>query len=875
MISAIVSAISLITVLSVTAALIYQGNNVQKNYDSRIKSVIDQVNNAQYYNAAVEKANQSNNDNIRTTYESKAALAKGIISKEAVIGNITAQESYINNINTQNISLSSDDPIATPEVYKISRNKNNLTMKTSGKFNITDKTDNNKLLLDTQTGDFTMQDISIRQQNNNMQLNYLDTQNNLLPIISSDKNKNINIGATANRLQIGPNSYMPYDDNNTYIRPGASGKDIFVGDKWTNNVNLGNSNSKINILGSLNLQSNVALSYNKYIDGVRLSGNKGGQLGTTNGETAMTWDEQGNTLFNKIQLSNNNNSISYNSEYDGISINGNKFGMLNAGNNPALIWDDKGNTLSTGNSVSFGMSLNLDDNILFGDNILIGNNYVWRDELIGGKLNLTNSENTISYDSGMDGIKINGNSSGTLGTNTVDAIKWNNKGQVQIGPNSFTPSNDNNTYLRPGAQNKAVRVGDVWTNEVQIGPNSYLPGKDGNTYIRPGSQGKDILIGDSLANNVILGQASTSIDVKGSLNLNNRPLLLGPKKDNTSGLSYYDDPTVGATGTNFGGFRPGGPVLYGNTGGGLGTNGSTGPMTALKWDNNAQVEMSGIRFDKQYTAYPDSAIDKSEISNDTQKFKQLMITGNKSGGGARTVGVWDNLNVSNNLNVANTINVNNNNNGVKYNASTDSLRAWGNSGGELGTQNGKTAMQWNNQGNVNVNGNFSAGAINQSVNLGNSEIKMRGSTNYSAINNNGNFSLNDTTSSTALGTIGNPLVTIDPTGKLSASGSLCAQTKCLGPNDISNILISQEAIKTLQTQVSSLNPTVNQQLQTQLTTSLATAQTQVQQLATQIAAQQVITLQEQQQASLATIQNQINQINSVVLQIEKKVGMIS
>jgi len=37
--------------------------------------------------------------------------------------------------------------------------------------------------------------------------------------------------------------------------------------------------------------------------------------------------------------------------------------------------------------------------------------------------------------------------------------------------------------------------------------------------------------------------------------------------------------------------------------------------------------------------------DSSEISNDTGTYKQLMIAGNKSAGGAREVGIWDNLTV--------------------------------------------------------------------------------------------------------------------------------------------------------------------------------------------------------------------------------------
>jgi hypothetical protein len=47
----------------------------------------------------------------------------------------------------------------------------------------------------------------------------------------------------------------------------------------------------------------------------------------------------------------------------------------------------------------------------------------------------------------------------------------------------------------------------------------------------------------------------------------------------------------------------------------------------------------------------------AEISNDTKDYKCLMIVGNSSNGSARTIGMWDNVNISNNLNVNGTLNV--------------------------------------------------------------------------------------------------------------------------------------------------------------------------------------------------------------------------
>lgn len=55
---------------------------------------------------------------------------------------------------------------------------------------------------------------------------------------------------------------------------------------------------------------------------------------------------------------------------------------------------------------------------------------------------------------------------------------------------------------------------------------------------------------------------------------------------------------------------------------------------------------SGIKISNVWTGYPDNKLNGSEISNDTNAFKELMIVGNKSAGeNARKVGVWDKLTV--------------------------------------------------------------------------------------------------------------------------------------------------------------------------------------------------------------------------------------
>jgi hypothetical protein len=58
-----------------------------------------------------------------------------------------------------------------------------------------------------------------------------------------------------------------------------------------------------------------------------------------------------------------------------------------------------------------------------------------------------------------------------------------------------------------------------------------------------------------------------------------------------------------------------------------------------------------IRFTSAWSAFPDPALDRAEICNDTGTYKTLMIVGNRSGGVGRRVSVWDVLDVNGNLNV--------------------------------------------------------------------------------------------------------------------------------------------------------------------------------------------------------------------------------
>lgn len=62
-----------------------------------------------------------------------------------------------------------------------------------------------------------------------------------------------------------------------------------------------------------------------------------------------------------------------------------------------------------------------------------------------------------------------------------------------------------------------------------------------------------------------------------------------------------------------------------------------------------------IRFSSTWTGFPDDKTNGAEISNDVTGYKTLMIIGNKSAGGPRSVSIWDVLNVNGSLNVKSTL----------------------------------------------------------------------------------------------------------------------------------------------------------------------------------------------------------------------------
>lgn len=82
-------------------------------------------------------------------------------------------------------------------------------------------------------------------------------------------------------------------------------------------------------------------------------------------------------------------------------------------------------------------------------------------------------------------------------------------------------------------------------------------------------------------------RASGEVVAAGGLRLNDQNIWLRGNGNNRNGLGWYGDAKT------FGSVPQNGPVLFGESGGTLGTIGTNGQRTALKWDNFERVTIGG------------------------------------------------------------------------------------------------------------------------------------------------------------------------------------------------------------------------------------------------------------------------------------------
>lgn len=90
MISAIVAALSFVAIIVTTSLLVVKGTDLKKRYDDRLRSMTDQMNNANYYNAQVDKQNAQSITDVRKTYASKDDIARSVDTKNLSTAKVKA-----------------------------------------------------------------------------------------------------------------------------------------------------------------------------------------------------------------------------------------------------------------------------------------------------------------------------------------------------------------------------------------------------------------------------------------------------------------------------------------------------------------------------------------------------------------------------------------------------------------------------------------------------------------------------------------------------------------------------------------------------------------------------------------------------------------
>lgn len=166
--------------------------------------------------------------------------------------------------------------------------------------------------------------------------------------------------------------------------------------------------------------------------------------------------------------------------------------------------------------------------------------------------------------------------------------------------------------------------------------------------VRVGGPGSPTLTayGDPRPKDAVL---AGNLRVQGALSVSDGIIQNGPTPlGGTADLGLYSQ--VANAGVRL--VSSGGPFGF-YADGGIGT--SRMHEFAANADVTLALTRNPLRFSNAFTNYADA--NKSEISNDTNQYKSLMIVGNSSGGAGRVVGVWDHLNVAGRARVGSTLSV--------------------------------------------------------------------------------------------------------------------------------------------------------------------------------------------------------------------------
>ena len=327
---------------------------------------------------------------------------------------------------------------------------------------------------------------------------------------------------------------------NTFLGDNA-GSSITTGDSNTaigSQSLIGNTTGVGNVaFGSLALSDNVDGYYNTAIGTGALDSNTGGSNNTATGRNGLKLNTTG----------------SWNTANGFYALLRNTIGKYNnAFGSNSLLYNTEG-----------------DSNSAFGNNALYSNTIGNNNVALGGSAlnsNTTGSANTANGYYAL-GSHQTGHSNTAIGTSALS--------DGTVG--------DMNTAIGRDSGRTAIGSGSVFLG-YEAG---YSEQGDNKLHIG-NSRNNTLIYGEFDNGNVGIGTTSPNsrLDVSGDIRIHENDIFLRGGTDTNHGLGWYG---TGINGRLFDGNNVDGPVLYGFTGGALGTNRNGTQKQALSWNSDGNV----------------------------------------------------------------------------------------------------------------------------------------------------------------------------------------------------------------------------------------------------------------------------------------------
>lgn len=292
--------ISLCIVLITSIILYVQQERIRTEWNNKLNTVVNQINDSQMYGYTFDKQQETNiqnvDQNITTLYDAVTDAQKKVkfMDMTSVKANDIEKTLQTNNVKTNSIILGNkfllntnneDDWIKMQDVtgknyYGGISLKNLIVNGNSTLYGKTDvkeqlnipggKSDANPNKLptifnnvdgknyirgDTELKGNTTSTGTLKTNTMKIGHDFGDWTNNSVLTTYADNGKiGASFGGAGNMW-----SHFSWIDQNTYIRPGADGKSIMIGDIGANNVSIGKGNTQINLKGPTQINGSLRL----------------------------------------------------------------------------------------------------------------------------------------------------------------------------------------------------------------------------------------------------------------------------------------------------------------------------------------------------------------------------------------------------------------------------------------------------------------------------------------------------------------------------------------------------------------------------------------------------------------------------------------